>query len=110
MPALLSTHPPTRLAPCLPLPLPLSPPRYFLRKLRKVKKANGQIVAINEIFERNPTTVKNYGIWVSGRVGDGEWVGGGMQWEGLLGGVGLQQLFDSLAEGRGVASSSAGGV
>jgi large subunit ribosomal protein L18Ae len=37
---------------------------YFLRKLRKVKKANGQIIAINEIFERKPTTVKNYGIWV----------------------------------------------
>ncbi|EFN55986.1 hypothetical protein CHLNCDRAFT_30965 [Chlorella variabilis] len=37
---------------------------YFLRKLRKVKKANGQILACNEIFERNPTTVKNYGIWV----------------------------------------------
>lgn len=37
---------------------------YFLRKLRRVKKANGQILAVNEIFERNPTTVKNYGIWV----------------------------------------------
>lgn len=37
---------------------------YFLRKLRRVKKANGQIIAVNEIFERNPTTVKNYGIWV----------------------------------------------
>lgn len=38
--------------------------RYFLRKLRRVKKANGQIIAVNEIFERNPTTVKNFGIWV----------------------------------------------
>lgn len=38
--------------------------RYFLRKLRKVKKANGQIISCNEIFEKNPTTVKNYGIWV----------------------------------------------
>eukprot|EP00884_Botryococcus_braunii_P000253 jgi/Botrbrau1/10228/Bobra.0362s0018.1 len=37
---------------------------YFLRKLRKVKKANGQIVAVNEIFEKNPTTVKNFGIWL----------------------------------------------
>jgi large subunit ribosomal protein L18Ae len=37
---------------------------YFLRKLRKVKKANGQIVSCNEIFEKNPTTVKNYGLWV----------------------------------------------
>eukprot|EP00897_Mesotaenium_endlicherianum_P005431 jgi/Mesen1/4916/ME000246S04146 len=37
---------------------------YFLRKLRRVKKANGQILAINEIFEKKPTTIKNYGIWV----------------------------------------------
>ena len=37
---------------------------YFLRKLRRVKKANGQIIATNEIFEKNPTTIKNYGIWV----------------------------------------------
>jgi large subunit ribosomal protein L18Ae len=37
---------------------------YFLRKLKKVKKANGQIVAINEIFESAPTVVKNYGIWI----------------------------------------------
>ncbi|KAL0363560.1 UNVERIFIED_CONTAM: 60S ribosomal protein L18a-2 [Sesamum calycinum] len=37
---------------------------YFLRKLKKVKKSNGQILAINEIFEKNPTTIKNYGIWL----------------------------------------------
>lgn len=37
---------------------------YFLRKLRRVKKANGQILAVNEIFEKNPTTVKNFGIWI----------------------------------------------
>ncbi|KAK2076281.1 60S ribosomal protein L18a-2 [Prototheca wickerhamii] len=37
---------------------------YFLRKLRKVKKANGQILAVNEIFEQRPTTIKNFGIWV----------------------------------------------
>ncbi|CAK9141143.1 unnamed protein product [Ilex paraguariensis] len=36
----------------------------FLRKLKKVKKSNGQMLAINEIFEKNPTTVKNYGIWL----------------------------------------------
>ncbi|KAL8268649.1 hypothetical protein R6Q59_002447 [Mikania micrantha] len=35
--------------------------RYFLRKL---KKSNGQMLAINEIFEKNPTTIKNYGIWL----------------------------------------------
>ncbi len=37
---------------------------YFLRKLKKVKKSNGQILAINEIFEKNPTTIKNFGIWL----------------------------------------------
>eukprot|EP01026_Neomeris_dumetosa_P070715 TRINITY_DN70808_c0_g1_i2.p3 TRINITY_DN70808_c0_g1~~TRINITY_DN70808_c0_g1_i2.p3 ORF type:complete len:182 (-),score=1.66 TRINITY_DN70808_c0_g1_i2:753-1298(-) len=37
---------------------------YFLKKLRRVKKANGQIIAVNEIFERKPTTTKNYGIWL----------------------------------------------
>ncbi|KAL8227803.1 hypothetical protein R6Q57_015387 [Mikania cordata] len=38
--------------------------RYFLGKLKKVKKSNGQMLAINEIFEKNPTTIKNYGIWL----------------------------------------------
>ncbi|KAJ4749357.1 60S ribosomal protein L18a [Rhynchospora pubera] len=37
---------------------------YFLRKLKKVKKSNGQVLALNEIFERYPTVVKNYGIWL----------------------------------------------
>ncbi|KAJ6306716.1 hypothetical protein OIU78_021932 [Salix suchowensis] len=37
---------------------------YFLRKLKKVKKSNGQILAINEIFEKNPTKIKNFGIWL----------------------------------------------
>ncbi|KAG8478016.1 hypothetical protein CXB51_027832 [Gossypium anomalum] len=38
--------------------------KYFLRKLKKVKKSNGQVLAINEIFEKNPTKIKNYGIWL----------------------------------------------
>ncbi|KAH0462371.1 hypothetical protein IEQ34_009946 [Dendrobium chrysotoxum] len=37
---------------------------YFLRKLKKVKKSNGQVLAINEIFEKYPTKIKNYGIWL----------------------------------------------
>ncbi|XP_029123573.1 large ribosomal subunit protein eL20y isoform X1 [Elaeis guineensis] len=53
---------------------------YFLSKLKKVKKSNGQVLAINEwlsshlprflvalvslIFERKPTKIKNYGIWL----------------------------------------------
>ncbi|KAG5614619.1 hypothetical protein H5410_014443 [Solanum commersonii] len=36
----------------------------FLKKLKKVKKSNAQMLAINEIFEENPTTIKNYGIWL----------------------------------------------
>jgi large subunit ribosomal protein L18Ae len=28
---------------------------YFLRKLKKVKKSNGQIITVNEIFEEHPT-------------------------------------------------------
>ncbi|KAK2642808.1 hypothetical protein Ddye_024571 [Dipteronia dyeriana] len=37
---------------------------YFLRKLKRVKKSNGQVLAINEIFEKNPTKINNYGIWL----------------------------------------------
>jgi hypothetical protein len=36
--------------------------------LKKVKKANGQIIACNEIFEKKPTTVKNFGIWIRAQV------------------------------------------
>jgi len=37
---------------------------YFLNKLRKVKKAAGEIVSLNEIFEKRPQLIKNYGIWL----------------------------------------------
>ncbi|KAH8116207.1 60S ribosomal protein L20 [Phellopilus nigrolimitatus] len=37
---------------------------YFLRKLKKVKKANGEIVAVNQIAERRPLKVKNFGVWI----------------------------------------------
>ncbi|CAG8580856.1 18119_t:CDS:2 [Acaulospora morrowiae] len=37
---------------------------YFLTKLKKVKKAAGEIVSINEIFEKRPLKIKNYGIWL----------------------------------------------
>ncbi|KAG1667054.1 hypothetical protein FOA52_000417 [Chlamydomonas sp. UWO 241] len=37
---------------------------YFLKKLKRVKKANGQVLATNEIFEKHPTTIKNFGVWV----------------------------------------------
>jgi len=37
---------------------------YFLSRLRKVKKTNGQVIACNEIFEKDDTKVKNYGVWI----------------------------------------------
>jgi len=37
---------------------------YFLMKLRKVKKANGEIVSLNVIHEKHPLNVKNFGIWI----------------------------------------------
>merc|ERR1712190_714411 len=35
---------------------------YFIKRIKRVKKANGQIIAMNEIFEKDPTIVKNYGV------------------------------------------------
>ncbi|CAH7673964.1 ribosomal L18ae/LX protein domain-containing protein [Phakopsora pachyrhizi] len=37
---------------------------YYLRQLRKVKKASGEIVGINQIHEKKPLKVKNFGIWL----------------------------------------------
>ncbi|KAJ3199699.1 60S ribosomal protein L20 [Entophlyctis luteolus] len=37
---------------------------YFIKKVSKVKKASGEIVSVNEIFEKKPKTVKNFGIWI----------------------------------------------
>ncbi len=37
---------------------------YFLQKLHKVKKASGEIVAVNLISEAKATKVKNFGIWI----------------------------------------------
>jgi len=37
---------------------------YYLRSLRKIKKANGEIVSVNVIAEKKPNKVKNFGIWV----------------------------------------------
>ncbi|KAF9069773.1 ribosomal L18ae/LX protein domain-containing protein [Rhodocollybia butyracea] len=37
---------------------------YFLRQLKKVKKANGEIIGINVIHEKKPLKVKNFGIWL----------------------------------------------
>jgi large subunit ribosomal protein L18Ae len=37
---------------------------YFLRQLRKFKKTTGEIVSVEEIRERKPLTIKNFGIWL----------------------------------------------
>merc|ERR1711976_178841 len=36
---------------------------YFLSKYHKMKKTTGEILSINEIFEKKPTKVKNFAIW-----------------------------------------------
>ena len=37
---------------------------YFMKKVQRAKKTGGEVLAINEIFEKNPNTVKNYAIWL----------------------------------------------
>jgi len=34
------------------------------RQLKKVKKANGEIVSVNVIHEKKPLRPKNFGIWL----------------------------------------------
>merc|ERR1712137_314477 len=37
---------------------------YFLSKYHKMKKTTGEILAVNEIFEKNPNVVKNFGAFI----------------------------------------------
>jgi len=37
---------------------------YFLRQLRKFKKATGEIVTIKRVYEKTPLKIKNFGIWL----------------------------------------------
>merc|ERR1711909_50056 len=37
---------------------------YFLRQLRKFKKTTGEIVSVEEVVERKPLKIKNFGIWL----------------------------------------------
>ncbi len=37
---------------------------YFLQKMKKVKKATGEIVSVNQVFEKKPMKVKNFGVWI----------------------------------------------
>merc|ERR1719424_1776609 len=36
---------------------------YFMKRLCRVKHANGQIISCSQIFEKTPEKVKNFGIW-----------------------------------------------
>ncbi|WP_411025424.1 eL20 family ribosomal protein [Salmonella sp. s55004] len=37
---------------------------YFAKRLKKIKKTNGEIVCCQKIFEHKPLTIKNFGIWL----------------------------------------------
>lgn len=37
---------------------------YFMSRINKLKKANGEIVSMKEVKETNPEKVKNFGVWL----------------------------------------------
>ena len=37
---------------------------YFMHQFRKMKRTTGEIIDVNELREKNPTYIKNYGIWM----------------------------------------------
>lgn len=37
---------------------------YYMSMLNRVKKANGEILQINEVCEKKPSSVQTYGIWM----------------------------------------------
>ena len=37
---------------------------YVLHQNKKMKRTTGEIVSVNEIFEKNPNVVKNFAIWL----------------------------------------------
>ena len=37
---------------------------YFVSYLKRVKRSNGEILSVSEIFEKKPSAVKNYGFFV----------------------------------------------
>ncbi|XP_071081980.1 large ribosomal subunit protein eL20-like [Haliotis cracherodii] len=37
---------------------------YFVSFLKSLKKANGEIILCSEVFEKKPTSIKNFGIWL----------------------------------------------
>merc|ERR1712018_655999 len=37
---------------------------YFMSKINRLNKTAGEVVALTEVFERKPTVIKNYGVWL----------------------------------------------
>merc|ERR1719348_325381 len=37
---------------------------YHVSQLRKMKKATGEIVDCKQVYEKRPTSIKNFGIWL----------------------------------------------
>merc|ERR1719253_2127981 len=37
---------------------------YYISLLRSVKRTNGEIIKVSEIFEKNPNHIKNFGMWL----------------------------------------------
>lgn len=37
---------------------------YFIRFLKNVKKAHGEIIACDQIYDKKPTKIKNFAIWL----------------------------------------------
>merc|ERR1712224_110006 len=37
---------------------------YFMKKINCAKRSGGELLAVNELFDRSPTKVNNYGIWL----------------------------------------------
>jgi len=37
---------------------------YFMKKINKAKKSGGEVLRQTELFEKHPTKVNNYGIWL----------------------------------------------
>eukprot|EP00298_Acanthocystis_sp_HF-20_P012496 c19918_g1_i2.p1 GENE.c19918_g1_i2~~c19918_g1_i2.p1 ORF type:complete len:186 (-),score=-76.68 c19918_g1_i2:157-714(-) len=37
---------------------------YFMNRMKKLKKTTGEVLAVNEMHEKNSRTIKNFGIWL----------------------------------------------
>lgn len=37
---------------------------YFMKKINKAKRSGGQILRQTELFDKSPTKVSNYGVWL----------------------------------------------